>query len=85
MREMEHVNGMFVTEKKPPAKETIQEYESEFVSLDSKKDTLLIGDDFKGFDYQMAKCCNPIPGDRVFGFFTVSRELRSIVLIVQTL
>ena len=36
---MDQVNGMFVIEKKPPRKKkkTIQEYESEFVSLDSKE------------------------------------------------
>ena len=78
IREMDQMNGMFVIEKKGPRKKkkTIQEYESDFVSLDSKKDTLLIGDDFKGFDYQMAICCNPIPGDKVYGFITVSSGIK---------
>ncbi|MBE9487668.1 MAG: bifunctional (p)ppGpp synthetase/guanosine-3',5'-bis(diphosphate) 3'-pyrophosphohydrolase [Bacteroidetes bacterium] len=34
-------------------------------------DTLIIGDDLDGMQYKMAKCCNPIFGDKVFGFVTV--------------
>ncbi len=34
----------------------------------SGDDILVIGDDVKGLNYRMAKCCNPIYGDSVFGF-----------------
>lgn len=34
------------------------------------KEILYIGDNLKNIDYRMAKCCNPIPGDKVFGFIT---------------
>ncbi len=40
------------------------------------KDTLLIGDDLAKIDYSFAKCCNPIPGDDVFGFVTVSEGIK---------
>jgi GTP pyrophosphokinase len=33
-------------------------------------DVLVIGQDLKGLDYQLAHCCNPIYGDSVFGFVT---------------
>ena len=29
-----------------------------------------IGDNLKNVNYRLAKCCNPIPGDNVFGFVT---------------
>ena len=39
-------------------------------------DVLVIGQDLKGVDYQLAHCCNPIYGDKVFGFVTVSGGIK---------
>ena len=38
----------------------------------SSKDDILVlnAKDLKGLDYRMAKCCNPVFGDDVFGFVT---------------
>ena len=33
-------------------------------------DVLVIDQNLKGIDYQLARCCNPIYGDQVFGFVT---------------
>ncbi|MFA0960861.1 bifunctional (p)ppGpp synthetase/guanosine-3',5'-bis(diphosphate) 3'-pyrophosphohydrolase [Roseivirga sp. BDSF3-8] len=40
------------------------------------QDSLLIGEDMDIVDYQLAKCCNPIPGDDVFGFVTVNEGIK---------
>ena len=39
-------------------------------------DTLLIGEDLDVVEYKLAKCCNPIPGDEVFGFVTVNEGIK---------
>ena len=41
----------------------------------SGKDVLLIGNNIKGVEYNLAKCCNPIYGDPIVGFVTVSRGI----------
>ena len=32
--------------------------------------------DLKGLDYKMARCCNPVYGDDVFGFVTIRDGVR---------
>ncbi|MFB5944654.1 RelA/SpoT family protein [Albibacterium profundi] len=40
------------------------------------QETLLIGDELQKIDYTLSPCCNPIPGDDVFGFVTVSDGIK---------
>lgn len=42
----------------------------------SSDDVLVIDRNLKGLDYSLSKCCNPIYGDDVFGFVTVSGGIK---------
>jgi len=48
-------------------------FSKEIIPIDTtgKDDVLVIGEDLKGVDFRLAKCCNPIYGDDVFGFVSV--------------
>jgi len=47
------------------------------LSKEAKKDLMLVfGTDEHDMEYTLAKCCNPIPGDRVFGFVTTAEGLK---------
>ncbi len=39
-------------------------------------DFLIIEDRVEGLDYKLAKCCNPVFGDTVFGFVTISEGIK---------
>ena len=39
-------------------------------------DVLVIDKNLKGIDYQLARCCQPIYGDKVFGFVTVNGGIK---------
>ncbi len=55
------------TGKQPKKKES---------KIPDKKDLLIIGENFNNLDYSLANCCTPIPGDKVFGFVTVSDGIK---------
>jgi len=52
--------------------------DSKFTPLSQQMsdDVLVIGEDLKGVDYQLAHCCNPIYGDNVFGFVTTGGGIK---------
>ena len=44
--------------------------------VSEKYDMLVFGNDEEHLEYTLAKCCNPIPGDRVFGFLTINEGIK---------
>lgn len=44
--------------------------------LEQAEDYLVIDDRVNNVDYKLAKCCNPVFGDRIFGFVTVSEGIK---------
>lgn len=66
-----------VVEQKPAPEsdnDQIQKLIKQVKTKDS--DILLIGEDLQKIDYKLSNCCNPIPGDDVFGFVTVSDGIK---------
>ncbi|MCO5945465.1 RelA/SpoT family protein [Mucilaginibacter flavidus] len=66
-----------VIENKPQDKIEAEQVAGLLRSIKAKdSDMLLIGEDMQKIDYKLANCCNPIPGDDVFGFVTVSDGIK---------
>lgn len=42
----------------------------------AKYDSLVFGKEEEKLDYKLSNCCNPIPGDEVFGFLTVTEGIK---------
>jgi len=44
--------------------------------ITSKYDLLVFGKEEEKLDYKLSQCCNPIPGDSVFGFVSVNEGIK---------
>ena len=71
--------------EQPVTGNNVAQSAADFVLDDSKlspltstlsDDVLVIDQGMKGVDYQLARCCQPIYGDKVFGFVTVSGGIK---------
>ncbi len=58
--------------KEEPAKSL----EQMVITARGKADMLVIGENLQKFDYKLSPCCNPIPGDDVFGFITINEGIK---------
>lgn len=50
--------------------------EPELPDFSTKEDILVIDKNLKNVDFKLAKCCNPIYGDEVFGFVTIGGGIK---------
>jgi GTP pyrophosphokinase len=50
--------------------------QTDLEKITSEDDVLVIGDNVKNVQYSLAKCCNPIFGDNVFGFVSVTGGIK---------
>ena len=57
-------------------KVTIKKEDLEKEEVTAKYDSLVFGKEEEKLDYKISNCCNPIPGDDVFGFLTVNEGIK---------
>ena len=76
IREIEDKNGMLISTGKEGVGRKDKQGGIDSIQVDTKNDVIYIGEDFKGVDYQLSACCNPIPGDAVFGFITINQGVK---------
>jgi GTP pyrophosphokinase len=76
IRELEVVAKNLVLPKKIEKTDQSSSLQNIITCVDSKKDTIIIGEDFKDIEYRLANCCTPIPGDDVFGFITATEGIK---------
>jgi len=76
LREFDNDNGTLAHKKKEEDFKRERKKKNIQASIDKKSDTIIIGEDFKNIQYTLARCCNPIPGDKVFGFITINDGIK---------
>ncbi len=77
---LKHIKA-WIKEKDKPAKPqknepTLEQVIKEARGKKAGDDALVIGDNLTKIEYKLSPCCNPIPGDDVFGFITIGEGIK---------
>ncbi len=57
-------------------KNTLKKEDLEKEEVTANYNALVFGKEEEKLEYKLANCCNPVPGDEVFGFLTVSEGIK---------
>ena len=74
------VKSLFVDKADDTTKKTVEELlpkqQTREFEYDSGEDFLLIDNNLRNVNYTLAQCCNPVFGDKIFGFVTIKHGIR---------
>lgn len=75
---LRHLSGEAEEERRAAAAEQERQKQAAYAERNAERqekhssDALVIDDDLSKIQYKLAKCCNPIKGDDIFGFITIN-------------
>ena len=69
-------SNVFISYIKNKIRRKPLENETDKQEITKKYDLLVFGNDEEKLDYRISTCCNPIPGDNVFGFITIKDGIK---------
>lgn len=69
-------NNAFISFFKNKIRRTPAPQDVDKDEITSKYDMLVFGQEEEKLDYKLSQCCNPIPGDAVFGFVSVNDGIK---------